>query len=71
MKTLWKPAAFLMLMSVICLGISLFFRGMAKSTMDASEDYYARMFRIRDLFLWTGIGLAAAGSLLYAFYLFS
>ena len=69
MKKTFKTASIVLLvLAVISLGVSLFFRWMAMSVMDARTDFYTRMFVRSRVFMYLALGIGLAGAVLLVMY---
>ncbi len=69
MKKTFKTAGIVLLvMAVVSLGVSLFFRWMATSVMDATADFYSRMFTRSHVFMYLALGIGLAGAVLLVLY---
>lgn len=61
-KTLLTIGVGLLVLGVLSLMVSLFFRWSYYSVLDGSSDLYIRLDRNKTIFLFVGIGLAVSGA---------
>ena len=61
-RTLKIIGIILFAVAAICFIISSFYHWMAMSVLDASASYYARLGRLRHIFLYLGLFFLSGGS---------
>lgn len=60
-KTLLTIGIVLLVLAMICLLAGLFYHWAVFSVMDGSQNLYDRLFRMRRIFLFSGIGFFLSG----------
>ena len=60
-KTLLTIGIVLLVLAMICLLVGLFYHWAVFSVMDGSQNLYDRLFRMRRIFLFSGIGFFLSG----------